>query len=217
MNCTLCQSSNSIIYSELSDANYFQCQECLFIFQDPATYLVNSEEKARYDTHQNNPEDEGYRKFLSRVVDPLLERIQPGDKGLDFGCGPGPTISVMLEERGFAVDNYDLYFCPETKLIDGSYDFITSTEVFEHFYKPGREIERIWKLLKPGGVLGVMTLFYPETEEEFRKWWYKNDPTHVCFFSPEVFNFLAEKYGAEVEVLSDQVVFLKKPLNQKSS
>jgi SAM-dependent methyltransferase len=210
MNCTLCHSSNTVVYTQLADADYHQCSDCQLIFQDPATYLDNNEEKARYDTHQNNPEDEGYRKFLGRVVNPLLERIQTGQRGLDFGCGPGPTISVMLGELGYKVDNYDLYFCPDTKLENESYDFITSTEVFEHFYKPGMEFEKVWALLKPGGVLGVMTLFYPEKVEEFDKWWYKNDPTHVCFFSPEVFDFIGKKYGAKIEVVSDQVVFLKK-------
>jgi len=210
MNCTLCHDSNTVIYSELADASYFQCSNCQLIFQDPKTYLDGEEEKARYDTHQNNPEDPGYRKFLARVVDPLLERIEPGQKGLDFGCGPGPTISVMLEEKGYKVDNYDLYFRPDTKLVEKSYDFITSTEVFEHFYLPGKEFEKVWSLLKPNGVLGVMTLFYPDSKEVFNSWWYKNDPTHVCFFSPEVFEFIGKKYGARIEVVSDQVVFLRK-------
>lgn len=210
MDCILCSSPRTFIYSHWKSVDYLQCEDCHMIFQSAETLLAQDEEKARYDTHQNNPNDPGYRKFLSRVVDPLLERIKKGQKGLDFGCGPGPTISVMLEEKGYSVDNYDLYYCPDTPLETNTYDFITSTEVFEHFYSPGKEIEKIWNTLKPGGVLGVMTLFYPQTKEEFNKWWYKDDPTHVCFYSPKVFDFIANKLGAEVEVISDQVVFLKK-------
>ncbi|OIQ19812.1 MAG: 2-polyprenyl-3-methyl-5-hydroxy-6-metoxy-1,4-benzoquinol methylase [Bacteriovorax sp. MedPE-SWde] len=210
MNCTLCHSSNTVVYTQLPTEQYFQCSDCSLIFQDPETYLDNVEEKARYETHENNPEDQGYRKFLSRVVDPLLERINKDDLGLDFGCGPGPTISVMLGEKGITVDNYDLYFMPETELVENKYDFITSTEVFEHFYKPGEEFEKVWSLLKPGGLLGVMTVFYPDSVEKFHSWWYKNDPTHVCFFSPEAFEFIAQKYGAKLEIIGDQVIFLRK-------
>ena len=189
---------------------YYRCNNCSLIFQDPKTYLDNVEEKKRYDTHQNNPDDPGYRKFLSQVTGPVLERISEGDCGLDFGCGPGPTISVMLEEKGYSVQNYDLYYANHPKLLEVEYDFITSTEVFEHLYDPKEVLDKLWKIVKPGGILVVMTVFYPHERDKFKGWWYKNDPTHVCFYNEEVFEYIAKKLGAEIEIMNRQVVILKK-------
>lgn len=41
------------------------------------------------------------------VLTPLLD-AEPGSPkaGLDYGCGPGPTLSLMLKEKGIA-----LYSC----------------------------------------------------------------------------------------------------------
>ena len=44
-----------------------------------------------------------YRKFLSRMFKPMMERIEPDSYGLDFGSGPGPTLNLMFEEEGHTV------------------------------------------------------------------------------------------------------------------
>ncbi|MGB2360319.1 MAG: methyltransferase, partial [Porticoccaceae bacterium] len=62
--------------------------------------MSSAAEKAIYDQHQNSPDDLQYRRFLSRLTEPLLERLGPCSRGLDFGCGPGPTLSVMMAEQG---------------------------------------------------------------------------------------------------------------------
>ena len=53
--------------------------------------------KVRALVHNNNPYDSEYRKFLSKIIEPLIDKIIPGAKGLDYGSGPGPTLSLMLE------------------------------------------------------------------------------------------------------------------------
>jgi len=48
----------------------------------------------------------------------VVEELSPllGDNhdlhGLDYGCGPGPTLSVMLREKGFKMADYDPFFKP---------------------------------------------------------------------------------------------------------
>jgi len=46
--------------------------------------------------------DPRYRRFLARLAEPLIAHLPKGARGLDFGCGPGPTLSLMLREAGFA-------------------------------------------------------------------------------------------------------------------
>lgn len=167
-------------------------------------------ERARYLEHQNHPYDERYRGFLGRLARPLLARLQRGQRGLDFGSGPGPTLSLILEEAGMIMNNYDPFFAPDLQVLDQNYDFITSTETWEHFRNPAVEIERQVNLLKPGGILAVMTQMLSPTQD-FSEWYYQRDPTHIGFFQRATMKFIAEHLGWELEFPDNNVTFFIKP------
>lgn len=186
-----------------------RCEICSLVFVPEGFHLDREAEKAVYDQHENSPDDPRYREFLSRLFDPLVERLTPGSNGLDFGAGPGPTLSVMLDEAGFAMSIYDPFYAPNEKVFDSTYKFITATEVVEHLHHPGRELDRLWNLLKPGGWLGIMTKRVRD-QKAFSTWHYKNDPTHVCFYALETFEWLARLWNAELLVAGDDVVLLQK-------
>ncbi len=211
--CPLCGSSKIRDYFEDSFRCYYQCQQCDLVFVDPTQRLNAEEEKTMYDWHQNDPSDEGYRRFLNRMATPIIERVNPDSHGLDFGCGPGPTLSLMLEEYGHTVSLYDLYYYPDTKVLDRTYDFMTATEVIEHLYQPDKLWHQWLSLVKPGGWLGVMTKMVIDLEA-FSKWHYKNDLTHVIFFSRATFKYLAQRDGLQLEFIGNDVVLLRKPSNE---
>ncbi|NIO11952.1 MAG: methyltransferase domain-containing protein, partial [Deltaproteobacteria bacterium] len=94
------------------------------------------------------------------------------------------------------------------------YDFITATEVLEHLHEPGLELARLWAILKPGGHLGIMTRM-AEPEMEFSNWYYKNDPTHVCFYSRETFKWLASHWETDVEFPDNDVILFQKPIGRE--
>jgi len=172
-------------------------------------YLSEKDEKEIYDRHENSPKDDRYRKFLSRLFIPFIEKIHPNSKGLDFGSGSGPTLSVMLEEVGHSMKIFDKYYFNEPEALHDSYDFITATEVFEHLKRPGVEIERLINLLNPFGFLGVMTKFASDLEH-FKDWHYKNDPTHICFYSLKTIDWINNKYGLKSTVFGSDVVIFEK-------
>ncbi|MGR9072298.1 MAG: class I SAM-dependent methyltransferase [Gammaproteobacteria bacterium] len=206
--CPLC---GGISYSFHADKkrDYLRCGGCALVFVPPGQHLGAAEEKAVYDLHRNGPEDAGYRRFLSRLLEPLCLRLKPGDKGLDFGCGPGPTLSVMLAERGYETDLYDPYYADDRTVLDRRYDFIACTETAEHFREPGREFDLLMKLLEPGGLLGLMTKLVTD-REAFARWHYKNDPTHICYFSRETFSMLAARHDCELEIIGGDVILMNK-------
>lgn len=172
--------------------------------------LSPEQEKAVYDQHQNNPDDMGYRQFLGRLATPLVERLPTGPlDGLDFGSGPGPTLSIMLEEMGYNMAIYDPYFAPDPSVLTRQYDFVTCTEAIEHFNQPAKEWGLLLSMIKPGGWLGLMTKLATDAEA-FTRWHYKNDPTHVSFFSRDTFRFLAQRDGLEVEFVGNDVILLRK-------
>ncbi|WP_413113124.1 class I SAM-dependent methyltransferase [Thaumasiovibrio sp. DFM-14] len=209
--CPLCEASHIEHFHQDKRRDYFQCQRCQLIYADPDCLLDPEQEKGVYDQHQNDSDDLGYRRFLSRVAEPLLARLPNGRwQGLDFGSGPGPTLSVMLEEAGHQMAIYDPYFAPERSVLARQYDFITCTEAIEHFYTPGKEWQQLLSMLKPGGWLGLMTKLALDIEA-FARWHYKNDPTHVSFFSQATFRYLAKRDGLEVEFVGNDVILLRKP------
>jgi len=172
--------------------------------------LQSEQELQHYNLHENSPDDSGYRRFLSRLVDPLCERIPTDSAGLDFGCGPGPTLSVMLEEQGYSVALYDIHYRPDESLLDKDYDFITATEVVEHLKRPLEELMRLWECLRPGGYLALMTQRI-ECQDSFDNWHYILDPTHIGFWGKDSFLYLSDMLQSRhLEFYSDQVVFLQK-------
>jgi len=207
--CPLCSSKLTENLHKDSHREYLKCSHCDFVFVPKIYHLTEEDERARYDTHNNDPEDDRYRNFLNQLLKPLKERIPKNASGLDFGSGPGPTLSLMLEGRGYSVDLYDKFYARNDAVFDRQYDFITASEVVEHLRQPLVELSRLMGLLKSNGVLAIMTqILTPQID--FEQWYYKNDPSHVGFFSEKVLNFLAEKWQTELYVISERVVIFKK-------
>ena len=207
--CPLCQATSVEEYWSDAKRDYYQCNLCQLVFVASWQHLSREQEKAHYDLHQNSPNDYRYRQFLSRLVDPLMVGLEAEAKGLDFGSGPGPTLSVMLEEAGFSVNIYDIYYANNTLVLQLEYSFITATEVVEHLSQPGEVLESLWSKIKPGGYLGLMTKLVTD-KDAFSRWHYKNDQTHICFFSRETFDYLCEKWGVIAEYPESDVILIKK-------
>jgi hypothetical protein len=99
---------------------------------------------------------------------------------------------------GFTCDNYDLHFANDPAVLEKQYDFLTCSETMEHFCRLREEFERFLTLVKPGGWIGIMTQLRDEAPP-FEKWFYKDDATHVCFFSRETFQWLEARYSLRLE------------------
>ncbi|WP_010629363.1 class I SAM-dependent methyltransferase [Halomonas sp. KM-1] len=207
--CPLCASPHSRHFHHDARRDYYRCENCWLAFVPPEQRLSPEQERAVYDQHENRPDDPGYRRFLSRLFEPLQHRLAPGASGLDFGAGPGPTLSLMLEEAGHPMAIYDPFYAPDTAVLQRRYDFITATEVVEHLFAPGLELARLAALLPAGGWLGLMTKRVTD-EVAFARWHYILDPTHVCFFSETSFEWLAEHLDMSVEFPAADVALLQK-------
>jgi hypothetical protein len=209
MTCPLCGTTGAITIYKDESREYRQCSACRLVFVPSNLFLSFENEKERYDYHQNSPDDPEYRGFLGRLFAPLLERLEPGSRGLDFGSGPGPTLSIMFSEAGFPTEIYDCFYAEAPEAFERIYDFITASEVVEHMREPCIELDRLWSILKPGGWLGIMTCLLP-AEQLFKEWHYKNDDTHICFFSRPTFEWLATRWRAEIVFPDRDVVLFRK-------
>jgi SAM-dependent methyltransferase len=208
--CGLCDSEALELVAPEGDSRYYyHCRRCDLISTDQMFFPDETREKACYLNHRNDLSDSGYVNFLNRVIEPAVTFFGKDMIGLDYGCGPNPVLSGLLEQKEYKSDFYDPFFFPDGITKD-SYDFIFSTECFEHFHHPKQEIEKISSLLLPGGYLCMMTERW-NCLEDFMTWYYKNDPTHVCFFHTRSFDYLMNQYGMKC-IYNDEcrVMILKK-------
>ena len=208
--CPLCEDRAVAHYWSDRQRDYLQCGHCQLVFVPPGQQLSPAQEKSHYDLHENDPGDQRYRAFLSRLCTPLMDKLVRGSRGLDFGAGPGPTLSVMLQEAGFDVAIYDIYYAPDTSVLARRYDFITATGVVEHLSRPGEVLGHLWTVLEPGGWLGLMTKLVRD-KAAFERWHYKNDLTHISFFSFVTMDYLRTRWGASIERPDSDVIFFRKP------
>lgn len=196
--CPLCGAGDGRPVITSDARQYFQCARCELVHLHPSQRLSRADERARYALHENNGADPDYIGFLRRLADPMIERLHPGARGLDFGCGPAPVLSELLTSAGFPCAAYDPFFAPDQALLENTYDFVACSEVVEHSYDPAHTFATLHALLEPGGLLGVMTRFHPGADA-FADWWYRRDPTHVCFYGEATMRWIAGRHASSVD------------------
>lgn len=218
MNCPLCNagSSRSLVTKKRT---FFVCDSCCFIWADPRFYLDKTAERLRYGLHNNDRTNAGYVQFITQILDrslqrwkilhhidePSVEVAAPNPLILDWGSGPNPVATELLRERDFQVSSYDPIYGPQLPLNHQSFDIIFCIEVAEHFKNPLQDFNAMVHYLKPGGLLVVHTHTIPQDvisatasaqtsalETFFQSWWYKEDPTHVSFYSKQSLKYLAQ-------------------------
>ena len=104
--------------------------------------------------------------------------LEPGLSVLDCGCGPGSiTLGIgdrvapgqvvgvddgitqieVATARGTGVPNvsFRVANCYSLPFEDNTFDRVFSHALLEHLAEPARAVREMWRVLKPGGVVGV--------------------------------------------------------------
>jgi len=203
ISCKICSSKVRPIYDQQYDHNYYCCDNCEFIFLDESRIIPSEQEKKEYSFHQNSFDNQGYvkmfREFIAKAIQPYKSQIK---KALDFGSGPGPVLAELLRQEGFETDVYDKYFSPDKVYLNKKYDLITATEVFEHLKDPLATLKLLKAHLNKNGILAIMTLFHQNDDEHFKNWWYRRDSTHISFYTPKTFEYMANLLGMKVLIVA---------------
>ena len=177
---------------------FHRCPDCGFSWLDAAHHLGPEEERARYQLHRNTVDDAGYVAYLRGFIDHALRPyLPPGPSdALDFGCGPTPVLARLLEQDlGYRTALYDPYFFPQLPETGTCFDLVTATEVAEHLADPVAIFRQLAGFLRPGGLLGIMTLLPPEDDGDFLDWFYLRDRTHRAFYARSALLRLAGRSG----------------------
>ena len=195
--CKICSASTALIKNYKTEKLYSRCKECDYIFMNKEFYIDETRERLHYDKHDNNFACLGYVEMFETLIAEFVP-LNEIENALDFGCGEGKVLPILLEKKGVSCDVYDLFYFPQKVYKDKKYDLITSTEVIEHLENPLEILQELSSHLNDGAYLLLMTRFHPQDDDRFLEWFYIRDITHIGFFSLKTFEYLAEKLSLKL-------------------
>ena len=159
-------------------------------------------------------EEAGQRKTARLTLDRIERHVRRG-RLLDLGCWVGFLLAearergwqaVGVEPSDFAVAyarerlGLDVHHTGlfDADLPEAGFDAIVLGDVIEHLVRPGEALERIRRLLAPGG---VVYLALPDAGSRLARrmgarWWAVR-PTHVQYFTRTSISALLERHGFE--------------------
>lgn len=133
---------------------------------------------------------------------------------LDIGCANGAFVSYAAG-AGFSAEGFepnpDLATWAQQRCgrpvhhswatVRGPFDVITWHDVIEHVPDPSRELRRVWRYLRPGGLLVIDT---PDADDpRFVRlglaWHHMKPQEHLWFFAERHLRPLVERAGFEVD------------------
>lgn len=186
------------------------------------TEVLFSEEQIRLDK----------RKFDYGLQ--LIEARKNSGRILDIGCGPGFFLEEA-RERGWQVGGMEMNVrCVErlnslnipvctaplehSDLTDNSYDVVVMWEVLEHLRHPTEALQRVHKILKPGGVLLIMV---PNFGSLVNRLMHEKGGTfagysHINFFEPSTLFQIQQQCGfdsIEIETVITELGTINNFLN----
>lgn len=199
--CPLCQGKPEKFFNEL----FLKCTHCHSVYR--IELPSKEEEKKRYDFHKNDVTDAGYLNFVSPIIKAIKRDFTNDKRGLDFGCGPSSAISNQLNQDGYLIKEYDPFYFNEKISLQQQFDFIICSEVMEHFHYPYNEFNFLKNILVEGGKLYCKTSLYDESID-FANWYYKNDLTHVFFYSKTALEYIKEEFSfSHLQIEPDLITF----------
>lgn len=191
LECPLCGADSIKVFE-----SFQKCLNCELHFKHPEDLVSFEREKHRYLEHNNSVDDEGYLKYLGKLLDCIPRLEEPI---LDFGCGPSKGLEALLKKRKIqkSVLSYDPYFFDED-LSDQKFKTIYASECVEHFNKPKVSMDKLINLMSKDSILAIRTELYSEDKGALEKWWYFKDPTHVCFYTTKTMRWVSKKYALNI-------------------
>jgi 2-polyprenyl-3-methyl-5-hydroxy-6-metoxy-1,4-benzoquinol methylase len=195
--CRACRSNKNHLLFTLGEDRVAECLDCglvyLDVFHDPSSIQQMYDD---YDTGRdfyfdtvNNEVNENIDNYLRRCRQ-FNSSSQEKLRLLDIGCGVG-ILLARANRSGFMCEGVEICdplakateekvrckvhraFLRDAGLSDNSFDVITMYDLIEHLPEPLDEIYRAYQLLRPGGILFILTPNNDALLRRVAKWAYQ--------------------------------------------
>ena len=180
--CRVCQSSDLRVLFTINKSRFVRCRACTHVFLD-SIHDDDAIKKLyeRYGYEKGKTYFQGINADVLNTIDTYLracrEYCRTGSSPLrllDIGCGTGALLS-RAKKLGFATEGIEICAplakdaarnagCPvhntlltHVALPEDSFDSIIMYDLIEHLQDPVGDMNSIYRLLKKGGVLFILT------------------------------------------------------------
>ncbi len=226
--CPACASKDFNFAFMKGGFNYVSCRCCATLFVNPRPpfsdlirFYKDSPSTRFWVNDFFKPVAEARRELIFKPrVEFIVERFKNkdfkvvGDIGAGFGLfleelqkvwvekrlvaiEPSSEMAAICRSKGFEVVEHAVEDAPGW---DGTFDLLTSFELFEHLYEPEIFLEKVRELLKPDGYL-LLTTLNGEGFDIQVLWEHSKSvqpPHHLNFFNPRSIEILFQKNGFEI-------------------
>lgn len=224
--CPFCRSNKNSWIITVKKWTIVNCQNCNLVFTRlPKRYVVEKFNRSYYsDDYLSNYEDRKYkfeRRFLKRLGE--IETIKKGGNLLDVGCSTGlflRTVDKYSKHKwnlfGIDINKNSIkfaktkihaeFYCTSLhkKRFKGNFfDCVTCFDVLEHDADIKGNLEEIYRILKPRGLLVIQAPNYRSVMAFLcgKNWDWWSVPDHVLHFSPPVLSKILSDNGFIVKRL----------------
>lgn len=223
-NCVVCKSDSGKIFKRKSNYRFFKCQDCGLVYIDPLPQVKDLYDETYYFSWGlEGSATTGIPKALREMklvtfglrLKEIEKHIKPG-KFLDVGCATGFALEVA-EKRGWephgvelseysssiARDKFGFQIVTGT-IFDADYpddyfDAVMLSDLLEHVPDPEVMIAEMFRILKPGGILSVITPNVESmTSKVMGRRWIHYKLEHLFYFSPGNMTPVLERNGFEL-------------------
>ena len=205
MFCRICNTSSNQYYKD--SRVFYKCPQCSLIFTE------HTLDREGQEKHYKGQWENSSKEHVVALADNLLTIINKYKKPsriLDFGSGSGSLTDEFLS-RGIDTTPYEPmeHGNLAKQNYQDKFDAVIATEVIEHLPNLWDELKNIMEVLTHDGIAVFTTLMTnafvdtPNEQFAFRKWWYKDDLTHVSFFCNRSLAKLSELGHFKIDVYGD--------------
>lgn len=235
MKCPVCSSAESFIYTTVSGYDIAQCQFCSLLFTIASHNAVQHVNTLTYGNEYIQSMSARALRLDSRfrMLTKMIQSYATGNTLVDVGCGSG--IFLRYAHQHFSsrwsltgVEPNSILrkaasIISKEKIVKGalgslpfaqnSLDVVTCLDVLEHDTHLNRNVEKLKRVLKPGGILVIQAPNYKSLMAKLTgaRWDWWSPPDHVLHFEPKYLKGYLLKHGLNIRAMhtyEDPVDFL---------
>lgn len=237
--CRVCQSSNLHFLFTINKSRFVRCHTCTHVFLD-STYDDDAIKQMyeRYGDDKGRTYLQGINADVLNTIDTYLRSCREYCRTdssplrlLDIGCGTGALLN-RAKKLGFAIEGIEICEplakdaagnagCPvhntlltNVALPEDNFDIIVMYDLIEHLQDPVGDMNIIYRLLKKGGILFILTpndnallrkisrVLYRASLHCFSKPMerlYYSD--HLSYFTPKSISAFLKQFACEIVLL----------------
>ena len=195
-----------------------RCNRCRLVYTNPRPRADTIAEGYRKAVDPDYAREDSSRSINAHLSLHTLKRFAHSGRLLDVGCATGYFLNAArldFETQGIELSEWAAKYARERLRLDvvnaglddaplpsAHFDVVALNDVIEHFTDPRAALVRIHGLLKPGGLLYLVTPDIDSLSARLmRGRWWGLRPAHVYYFSPATLGALLRETGFEVELV----------------